>query len=111
MSKKSNCQRKRRRSICHSGLASIDKKNSYLWPNPNTAEQGMFLRLQTAKSETAKIRIFTEIGQLKKSFSKQTFAASPTDIALPVSELANGTYFIQIEVAGQTLLRKATVIH
>lgn len=88
----------------------LDKKQSYVWPNPSR-DSKMNLRLTTREAKTAKIRMFTESGFLKKTFSAETAAELPVDVPLPISDLANGTYIVLIKVGGETHRVKATVIH
>jgi hypothetical protein len=88
----------------------LNKKHSYLWPNPSK-DGLMNLRLTATKAAKAQIRIFTENGFLKKTFSAQSAAGLPVDIALPISDLANGTYFILVKIGNESQRLKATVIH
>jgi hypothetical protein len=90
--------------------SKLTKQNTYLWPNPNKGSE-MNLRIPALSKKAVKIRIFTENGLLVNTIEAEANASAPVDVALPVSSMANGTYLIQISNDGESILKKAAVIH
>ena len=89
---------------------TIDKKRSFLWPNPNI-DQLINIRVFSKLNTIATARIFNETGRLYKIIEFNTIANDPIDYQWDVSDVPSGTYIILLDVNGEQKIMKAAVVH
>jgi len=78
--------------------------NFNLYPNPTT--ETITLQMQLSQSENIKIEIYNINGQLLRTLDNGMLPAGVNYIALPVSTLASGTYFVTLSTAKERFTKK-----
>jgi len=77
--------------------------------NPNPVNKVANLTISTNSFHQANIKLQDISGQVLYSISQQNLTGGDTRIELPTETIANGTYFVMIEVDGKTIARKFVV--
>lgn len=81
---------------------STEQLESTLYPNPSTDK--VFLEINFSGKHPIKVAVYNTIGQLVKLFTTED--TNSTLLEFSFDELSVGTYFLKVEVNGETSVKK-----
>lgn len=91
------------------GLDKLDNiSQSMLYPNPASTELHIGLALETAA--TVQINIIDVSGKLVKTIHPELMNAGNNELALDITDLQNGLYFVKMESAGSSKTMRLVVV-
>lgn len=83
---------------------------SSVYPNPASANEGVFVGFNLKSTSNVTIEIFNLMGQLVKTVTNKTFEAGQDGIDIKLSGLNTGVYFVKMTVNGETQTKKLTIV-
>lgn len=78
-----------------------------IYPNPASAIT--VIPVSTTGTTTGNINVFNALGQLVETVFAGEFQAGPTNYFIDAGKYVPGTYFVELQTGGQTMLKKLVV--
>ncbi len=93
-----------------SGVSNINNENTTLSTYPNPANNGTTVNVTLSASQNVSLEFFDVAGQLVKTIMKGKLATGVHSYELPLTDVAEGTYFIRLLTEEKICSKKLVVI-